>query len=189
MPKRAAIRRSVLLAGLACAWLLLACAPALAHASLVEASPPQGSEVSTPPDRVELRFSEPVDAEFDPVVVRADGGARVDTHDARVDPGNATSIVTDRLLLFPSFDCCESWPRLSMIGGFKPNAALRRAVSFGMANGNWCRNRQGRSLDECGAGSGGRNNPCEVRREEATGKPRGAPVGRRLCDVRRTPQG
>jgi hypothetical protein len=49
MPKRAAIRRGVLLAGLAAAWLVLACAPALAHANLVEASPPQGGEVSTPP--------------------------------------------------------------------------------------------------------------------------------------------
>ena len=41
--------------------------------------------MSKPPERVELRFSEPVDAEFDPVVVRAADGARVDAHDARVD--------------------------------------------------------------------------------------------------------
>jgi copper transport protein len=95
MPKRAAIRRGVLLAVLACAWLLLACTPALAHASLVEASPPQGSEVSNPPDRVELRFSEPVDAEFDPVVVRGADGARVDTHDAHVDPEDARVVLAD----------------------------------------------------------------------------------------------
>jgi copper transport protein len=95
MPKRAAIRRGVLLVGLAAAWLLLACTPALAHATLVEASPPQGSEVSNPPDRVELRFSEPVDAEFDPVVVRAADGARVDTHDAHVDPEDARVVLAD----------------------------------------------------------------------------------------------
>src|ERR671916_295810 len=95
MPKRAAKRRGVLLVGLACAWLLLACAPALAHANLVEASPPQGSEVSKPPERVELRFSEPVDAEFDPVVVRAASGARVDAHDARVDPEDARVVLAD----------------------------------------------------------------------------------------------
>ena len=83
------------LRGWPAAWLLLACAPALAHANLVEASPPQGGEVSKPPERVELRFSEPVDAEFDPVVVRAAGGARVDTHDARVDPEDARVVLAD----------------------------------------------------------------------------------------------
>src|SRR5918993_2029040 len=95
MPKSATKRRGAVVAGLACAWLLLACAPALAHANLVEASPPQGSEVSKPPERVELRFSEPVDAEFDPVVVRAAGGARVDAHDARVDPKDARVVLAD----------------------------------------------------------------------------------------------
>ena len=95
MPKRAARRRAALLAGLAAAWLLLACAPALAHANLVETSPPQGDKVSKPPERVELRFSEPVDAEFDPVVVRAASGARVDAHDARVDPEDARVVLAD----------------------------------------------------------------------------------------------
>ena len=93
MPKRAAIRRGVLLVGLAAAWIGLACAPALAHATLVEASPQQGGEVSNPPDRVELRFSQPVDAEFDPVVVRGADGARVDTHDAHVDPEDARVVL------------------------------------------------------------------------------------------------
>src|ERR671911_2195615 len=89
MPKCAAKRRAAILTGLAATWLLLACAPALAHANLVEASPPQAGEVSKPPERVELRFSEPVDAEFDPVVVRTVSGARVDAHNAHVDPEDA----------------------------------------------------------------------------------------------------
>jgi copper transport protein len=95
MTKSATKRRAALLAGLAAAWLVLACAPALAHANLVEASPPQGAEVSKPPERVELRFNEPVDAEFDPVVVRNAGGARVDAHDARVDPEDARVVLAD----------------------------------------------------------------------------------------------
>jgi copper resistance protein C len=95
MPESATRKHAALLAGLACAWLLLACAPALAHATLVEASPPQGGEVSNPPERIELRFSEPVDAEFDPVVVRAADGARVDAHDARVDPEDARVVLAD----------------------------------------------------------------------------------------------
>ena len=85
----------MLLAGLAAAWLVLACAPALAHANLLEASPPQGGEVSKPPERVELRFSEPVGAEFDPVVVRTVSGARVDAHDAHVDPEDARVVLAD----------------------------------------------------------------------------------------------
>ena len=48
-----------------------------------------------PPERVELRFSEPVEAEFDPVVVRAADGARVDAHDARVDPEDARVVLAD----------------------------------------------------------------------------------------------
>jgi copper transport protein len=51
--------------------------------------------VSNPPERIELRFSEPVDAEFDPVVVRAADGARVDAHDARVDPEDARVVLAD----------------------------------------------------------------------------------------------
>jgi copper transport protein len=95
MPKSEMRRRAALLAWLAAAWLVLACAPALAHANLVEASPRQGSEVSKPPERVELRFSEPVDAEFDPVVVRAADGARVDAHNAHVDPEDARVVLAD----------------------------------------------------------------------------------------------
>jgi copper transport protein len=95
MANSATKRHAALLAALAATWLVLACAPALAHANLVEASPPRGGEVSKPPERVELLFSEPVDAEFDPVVVRAAGGARVDTHDARVDPEDARVVLAD----------------------------------------------------------------------------------------------
>ena len=93
MPNRAARGRVALLVGLAAAWLLLACAPALAHATLVGASPPRGGEVSEPPERIELRFTEPVGAEFDPVVVRDAGGARVDARDGRVDPNDARVVL------------------------------------------------------------------------------------------------
>jgi copper transport protein len=116
MPKKAARRRrAVLLAWLAAAWLVLACAPALAHANLVEASPPQGGEVSKPPERIELRFNEPVDAEFDPVVVRAAGGARVDTHEAHVDPEDARVVLAD-LEKLPEGSYTVKW-RVTSIDG------------------------------------------------------------------------
>jgi copper transport protein len=115
MPKSATNRRTALLAGLACAWLVLACAPALAHANLLETSPPQGSEVSKPPERVELHFSEPVDAEFDPVVVRAADGARVDAHDARLDPEDARVVLAD-LQKLPEGSYTVQW-RVTSIDG------------------------------------------------------------------------
>ena len=97
MTNGAAGRRAALLAGLAAAWLLasalLPCAPALAHATLAGASPPRGGEVPKPPDRVELRFTEPVGAGPDPVVVRDAGGARVDARDGRLDPNDARVVV------------------------------------------------------------------------------------------------
>jgi copper transport protein len=80
---------------LVAAWILLSCSPALAHATLIEASPPQRGTVSKPPDRVELRFSEPVDAGFDPVAVRDAEGTRVDEHDARVDPEDVRVVLAD----------------------------------------------------------------------------------------------
>jgi copper transport protein len=115
MPTRVSRRRAALLAWLASAWLLLACAPALAHANLVEASPPQGGEVSEPPGRVELRFSEPVDAEFDPVVVRNGDGARVDKGEARVDPEDAR-VVLAGLEKLPEGSYTVKW-RVTSIDG------------------------------------------------------------------------
>lgn len=115
MPPRVAKRRLALLAWLAASWLLLACAPALAHATLVGASPPQGSEVSKAPARVELRFSEPVDAEFDPVVVRDGGGVRVDKGDARVNPEDARVVLAD-LKKLPGGSYTVKW-RVTSIDG------------------------------------------------------------------------
>jgi copper transport protein len=115
MPTRVFRRRAALLAWLASAWLLLACAPALAHANLVEASPPQGGEVSKPPGRVELRFSEPVDAEFDPVVVRNGDGVRVDKGEASVDPEDAR-VVLAGLEKLPEGSYTVKW-RVTSIDG------------------------------------------------------------------------
>lgn len=94
MATGAARRRPALFLWLSAAWVLLSCVPALAHANLVSSSPPAGSKTPTPPGRVELRFNEPVDAEFDPVVVRDAEGDRVDEGDARVDPEDARVVLT-----------------------------------------------------------------------------------------------
>jgi copper transport protein len=128
MPKKAARRRrAALLAWLACAWLLLACAPALAHANLVEATPRPGGEVSKTPERVELRFSEPVDAEFDPVVVRTVSGARVDAHNAHVDPEDARVVLAD-LEWVPEGSYTVKW-RVTSIDGHVVDGRYAFAVA------------------------------------------------------------
>ena len=71
--------------GLSSLWLVLLCAPALAHARLLETDPADGARLSEPPKQVQLRFNEPIEAEFTPVKVLDQQGNRVDRDDAQVD--------------------------------------------------------------------------------------------------------
>jgi copper resistance protein C len=80
------------LAGL---WLVVWCAPALAHATLIREEPAAGASLAESPDQVRLRFNEPVDAEFEPVRVYDSEGSRVDRDDARIDPDDARVLVAD----------------------------------------------------------------------------------------------
>jgi methionine-rich copper-binding protein CopC len=73
-------------------WLVSWCAPALAHAQLVEAEPSADEALAEGPDRVRLRFNEPVDAAFDPLNVYDSRGERVDEDDARADPEDARAV-------------------------------------------------------------------------------------------------
>jgi len=86
------LHRSV--ASLAAAFFLVlwANASAFAHAELRRATPTAGGSVSTAPTEVVLNFSEQLEASFSSVVVRDSVGKRVDKADARVDPGDHTSM-------------------------------------------------------------------------------------------------
>jgi copper resistance protein C len=95
MTPRAGNRRLVALLWLSAAWLLLSCVPALAHARLVQEEPAGGATLAESPDRVELTFSEPVDAEFSPLEVRNSEGERVDEDNARIDPADARVLIVD----------------------------------------------------------------------------------------------
>jgi copper resistance protein C len=88
MPGAPGVRLSILLP-LCALWVALLAPPALAHARLVEAEPAAGEVLAGSPERAELRFSEPVDAEFSPIEVRDSAGERVDNDDARTDPEDA----------------------------------------------------------------------------------------------------
>jgi methionine-rich copper-binding protein CopC len=95
MVPKAGSRRLVALLWLSAGWLLLSCVPALAHARLVQEEPADGATLAESPDRVELRFSEPVDAEFSPLEVHNSEGERVDEDNARIDPADARVLIVD----------------------------------------------------------------------------------------------
>ena len=81
--------RVVALLILSFGWILPWSAPASAHARLSEAAPAAGTTIRESPDLVRLRFTEPVEAEFDPIKVFGPGGERVDQRDAGVSPDDA----------------------------------------------------------------------------------------------------
>src|SRR5918911_2498380 len=87
------MRWMVAFLGLSSVWLVLLCAPALAHASLVETDPADGAELSQAPKQVQLRFNEPVEAEFTPVKVLDQQGNRVDREDAQVGSDDRRTVV------------------------------------------------------------------------------------------------
>lgn len=114
-PYRGAIRPAVLVAALAL-WVLSSGGPALAHAGLVEASPEYDEAVPRPPERVRLEFSEPVEAEFDPVEVYAPGGDRVDGGDAKTDPDDPTVVVASLKEGLPAGEYRVEWRATSADG-------------------------------------------------------------------------
>lgn len=95
MTARSNTWRPMALLGLSAVWLLLSCVPALAHARLTEAYPADGEALVEPPEQVQLRFNEPVDAEFDPIEVYDREGDRVDEDDARVSTDDRRLLVAD----------------------------------------------------------------------------------------------
>ena len=85
--------RWLALLGAATCLLLAAAAPAAAHATLEETSPAADALLRTAPERVELRFSEAVDAGLGGVTVFGPDGSRVDRGTSEVGDGGATVTV------------------------------------------------------------------------------------------------
>jgi methionine-rich copper-binding protein CopC len=129
MTPRAGSRRLVALLWLSAVWLLLSCVPALAHARLVQEEPTDGAALAESPDRVKLRFSEPVDAQFSPLEVRNSEGERVDEDNARVDPHDARVVIVD-LKELPEDSYRVEW-RVTSIDGHVVDGRYGFAVTAG----------------------------------------------------------
>lgn len=99
-------RRLTVLMWLPAAWLVsvavagalaltIGSSPAFAHAQLLESEPQPGSRLQEPPEQIRLHFSEPVDAEFEPIEVLDEQGERVDRDNARLVSGEPETLVMD----------------------------------------------------------------------------------------------
>lgn len=85
-----AARRIPLLGTLAIVFWILLAPPAAAHAELLSISPANGAQLSTPPNQVQMRFTESVNLIDDGIRLVNDAGATVPTPDPTV-AGNTVS--------------------------------------------------------------------------------------------------
>lgn len=86
-------RRLAALFGLLAALLFFLPGTALAHAVLENAEPRSGAVVEQSPPWVRIKFNEPVEAAFTPLMVYDRTGNRVDKGDAQIDPGDRSAVI------------------------------------------------------------------------------------------------
>jgi copper transport protein len=87
------VRRTTVIVVLAC--LLVAPEAASAHAVLEDSTPSRGDQVAHAPNRVELRFDEPVEIAFGAVRVYDARGGRVDTGPTEHPGGRGSTVAVD----------------------------------------------------------------------------------------------
>lgn len=75
--------------------MLLIASPAFAHALLERAEPPVGSEITSPPHRVTLRFTEGVEPVFSSIEIRDAQGAAMPIGKPHTTPGDDRNLVVD----------------------------------------------------------------------------------------------
>jgi methionine-rich copper-binding protein CopC len=154
MARRSHARWLAALLGLSAVWVLAVCAPAFAHAQLLEATPAAGAKVSGSPEQVRLRFNEPIDAEFDPVKVFNSSGKRVDQDDAHVSAADARVLVAD-LNPLPKGNYEVEW-RATSVDGHVVNGKYSFTVTSG-ANGAQGAGRPEEPQNQGGSESGETN--------------------------------
>ncbi|MEK7280725.1 MAG: copper resistance CopC family protein, partial [Chloroflexota bacterium] len=120
MKRRQAQRRySALLVGVAILLVslqLFVTQAVLAHASLLTAEPAPNTQLEEPPDRITIRFTEPLEARFSEIQVLNAQGQRVDNDDSSIDKTDPTSMsVTLRPL--PNGTYTVAWGTVSTVDG------------------------------------------------------------------------
>lgn len=90
---------------------------ALAHAVLLRSDPAENARLGTPPGRVDLFFSEPLDHGSSTVEVRDTSGTQVDKHDVKF-TSDPTEMTDDLTTLKPGF-YTVLWTTVSSVDGHK----------------------------------------------------------------------
>ena len=96
-----------------------------AHANLVRSEPSANSTLGASPDRITLRFTEPMEARFSEIQVLNSTGSRVDNEDSTVDANDLT-VMSVSLSSLPDGTYTVAWHNLSTIDGH----TLRGAFAF-----------------------------------------------------------
>ena len=95
------------------------------HANLVRSEPSANSTLGASPDRITLRFTEPMEARFSEIHVLNSAGSRVDNEDSTVDANDLT-VMSVSLSSLPDGTYTVAWHNLSTIDGH----TLRGAFAF-----------------------------------------------------------
>ena len=96
-----------------------------AHANLVRSEPSANSTLGASPDRITLRFTEPMEARFSEIQVLNSASSRVDNEDSTVDANDLT-VMSVSLSSLPDGTYTVAWHNLSTIDGH----TLRGAFAF-----------------------------------------------------------
>ena len=96
-----------------------------AHANLVRSEPSANSILDTPPDRITIWFTEPMESRFSEIQVLNSSGTRVDNGDSTVDANDLT-VMSVSLSSLPDGTYTVAWHNLSTIDGHM----LRGAFAF-----------------------------------------------------------
>lgn len=130
------IRRSRLALLLALTLSLVAVGTALAHASFVKSDPAPNSASPTPPQRVTIWFTEPLEAGFSRIRLLATDGSPVDRGDSQLDP-NDPKVLSVNLNTLPLGTYIVSWQVLSTVDGHVTSGAFPFTVGDVTTGGNF----------------------------------------------------
>ena len=90
---------------------------ASAHANLADADPAPNSVLDTPPSRITIWFTEPLEPSFSAIEVLDSRGSRLDNDDSAVDPRNPTVLYVTLQDDLPNGTYTVAWRNLSTVDG------------------------------------------------------------------------
>ena len=90
---------------------------AFAHANLADAEPAPNSVLDTPPSRITIWFTEPLEPSFSAIEVLDSQGGRIDNDDSALDPRDPTVMVVTLPNDLPNGAYTVAWRNLSTVDG------------------------------------------------------------------------